>query len=103
MPDDQKPSLSFTQQGAAKKDRNALTRARKHGISDREIINRLADAHSNPDSAEAVMEAAGVLAHTKCNMNKLSPLHDAVTSIIEERKAEGRTTLHTGSSATQPA
>ena len=80
-----KPTRTLTQQGAAKKDRNALNRAKKHNITDLEIINKLAEMHSNPCSAQAVSEAAGVVIHTQANMNKKCPLYDAVNAIVTER------------------
>ncbi|MFG1487674.1 hypothetical protein ABMA58_00320 [Oceanospirillum sp. HFRX-1_2] len=55
-------SKSITQQRAAKKDRNTLNRATKKDISDKEIINHLAENH------------------TRCNMAKESLNHDASRS-----------------------
>lgn len=78
-------SKSITQQRAAKKDRNALNRAAKKNISDKEIINHLAENHTKPNSAEAMIEAAGAVIHTRCNMAKESPIHDAVEAIEAQR------------------
>lgn len=82
-----KPTRTLTQQGAAKNDRNALNRAKRHHITDLEIINKLAEMHSNPCSAQAVSEAAGAVLHTQANMKKECPLYDAVNAIVKERAA----------------
>lgn len=82
-----KTTHTLTQKGAAKNDRNALNRAKKHNITDLDIINKLAMMHSNPCSAQAVSEAAGAVLHTQANMRKECPLYDAVNAIIKERSS----------------
>lgn len=81
------PTKTLTQQGAFRKDRNAITKAKKNNISEKDIIMKMAETHSNPNSAQAVSEAAGALIHTLANMNKEAPIHDAVNAIVQENKA----------------
>lgn len=78
---------TLTQQGAFRKDRNALNRAKKADVSTADIINKMAETHSNPNSAQAFAEAAGAIIHVEANINKESPIHDAFEAIIEERNA----------------
>jgi hypothetical protein len=78
---------TMTQQGAFRKDRNALNRAKALEITDGDIINQMAKTHSKPNSAQAYAEAAGALIHTQANMSKETPIHDAFQAILEERKA----------------
>lgn len=78
---------TLTQQGAFRKDRNALNRAKKAEVSTAEIINKMAATHSKPNSAQAFAEAAGALIHVEANMNKETPIHDAFEAILEERRA----------------
>ncbi len=78
---------TLTQQGAFRKDRNALNRAKKIDVSEGDIIKKMAETHSNPNSAQAFAEAAGAVIHTKANMNKETPIHDAFEAILEERNA----------------
>ena len=82
----QSVTRSLTQQGAFRRDRNALNRAEKHNISDAEIINQMASTHSKPYTAQAYAEAAGALIHTRANMNKESPIYDALEAILEEKR-----------------
>jgi hypothetical protein len=83
----QKASRTLTQQGAFRKDRNALNRAKNHGITEGDIIKQMAETHSNPNSAQAFSEAAGAVIHTRANMNKEAPIHDAFQAILQEREA----------------
>jgi hypothetical protein len=76
---------TLSQKRAAKKDRNAIHRAQNHGITDRDVINKMADMHSKPNSAQAVSEAAGAILHTRANMRRECPVHDAVAALIEEQ------------------
>ncbi|TMP72734.1 hypothetical protein CWB76_01935 [Pseudoalteromonas sp. S1609] len=76
---------TLTQQGAFRKDRNALNRAKKADVSTADIINKMAETHSKPNSAQAFAEAAGAIIHVEANINKESPIHDAFQAIIEER------------------
>lgn len=85
----QKTSNTLTQQGAFRKDRNALNRADKNKISDREIINQMAATHSKPNSAQAFAEAAGALIHCRANIDRKTPIFDAVEAILQDRKAIG--------------
>ncbi|ENK3114569.1 hypothetical protein AB3D24_004647 [Vibrio alginolyticus] len=78
---------TLTQQGAFRKDRNALNRAKKHDVTTADIINKMAATHSNPNSAQAFAEAAGAVIHVEANMNKETPVHDAFEAILEERRA----------------
>lgn len=78
---------TFTQQGAFRKDRNALNRAEKAGITDGDIIKKMAETHSKPNSAQAFAEAAGAVIHTRANMNKEAPIHDAFEAILAEQKS----------------
>jgi len=82
-----KASNTLTQQGAFRKDRNALNRADKNEISDREIIIQMAATHSKPNSAQAFAEAAGAVIHCRANTNKETPIFDAVEAILQDRKA----------------
>lgn len=77
----------FTQQGAFRKDRNALNRAKKKKISTADIINKMAETHSKPNSAQAFAEAAGAVIHVEANMNKETPIYDAIEAIFEERRS----------------
>ncbi|EMB4325910.1 hypothetical protein RJ492_004356 [Pluralibacter gergoviae] len=77
---------TLTQQGAFRKDRNALNRAKKENVTTAEIINKMAATHSKPNSAQAFAEAAGAVIHVEANMNKETPVHDAFEAILEERK-----------------
>ena len=78
---------TLTQQGAFRKDRNALNRAPKADVSTADIINKMAETHSKPNSAQAFAEAAGAVIHVEANMNKETPIHDAFEAILEERRA----------------
>ncbi len=77
---------TLTQQGAFRKDRNALNRAKKENVTTAEIINEMAATHSKPNSAQAFAEAAGAVIHVEANMNKETPVHDAFEAILEKRK-----------------
>lgn len=83
----QEVSKTFTQQGAFRKDRNALNRAFKNEISDADIIKQMAATHSKPNSPAAFAEAAGAIIHTRANMCKETPIFDAVEAILRHRKA----------------
>jgi len=87
MSDTQKTKRTLTQQGAFRKDRNALNRAEKHRVSDRDIINKMAEMHSNPNSAQAFSEAAGAVIHTRANMHKETPIANALDAILQESEA----------------
>ena len=87
MNNTQKPNRTLTQQGAFRRDRNALNRAEKHEITDREIINKMAEMHPKPNSAQAFSEAAGAIIHTRANMNKESPIFYALEAILKESEA----------------
>ncbi len=78
---------TLTQQGAFRKDRNALNRAKKHDVTTADIINKMAATHSKPNSAQAFAEAAGAVIHVEANMNKETPVYDAFEAILEERRA----------------
>ncbi|ASG06502.1 TPA: hypothetical protein ACX6DV_003472 [Vibrio cholerae] len=78
---------TLTQQGAFRKDRNALNRAEKANVSTAEIINKMAETHSKPNSPQAFAEAAGAVIHVEANINKETPIHDAFEAILEERRA----------------
>lgn len=86
MSNTEKTNRTLTQQGAFRKDRNALNRAKKQNITDREIINKMADMHSNPNSAQAFSEAAGAVIHTRANMSKETPISNALDAILQESK-----------------
>jgi len=86
MPNTQKPNRTLTQQGAFRKDRNALNRAEKYNITEGELIQKMAETHSNPNSAQAYSEAAGAVIHTRANMNKETPIHDALEAILKEHE-----------------
>ena len=77
---------TLTQQGAFRKDRNALNRAKKEKVTTAEIINEMAATHSKPNSAQAFAGAAGAVIHVEANMNKETPIHDAFEAILERRK-----------------
>lgn len=85
----------ITQQGAFRKDRNAVNRAKKENISTAEIINKMASTHSKPNSAQAFAEAAGAVIHVEANMNKETPIYDAIEAIFEERRAINNATSAT--------
>lgn len=87
MENDLNQNRTLTQQGAFRKDRNALNRADKYEITDGDIINKMAATHSKPYSAQAYAEAAGAVIHTRANMNKETPIYDAVEAILQERAA----------------
>lgn len=76
----------LTQQGAFRRDRNALRRAEREGVSDKDLINQMASTHSLPYSPQAYSEASGALIHTRANMNRETPIDDALEAIIQERK-----------------
>jgi hypothetical protein len=78
---------TLTQQGAFRRDRNAKNRAEKADVSTADIINKMAETHSKPNSAQAFAEAAGAVIHVEANINKESPIHDAFEAILEERNA----------------
>ncbi|PSU47324.1 hypothetical protein C9J12_15075 [Photobacterium frigidiphilum] len=78
---------TLTQQSAFRKDRNALNRAKKADVSTADIINKMAETHSKPNSAQAFAEAAGAVIHVEANINKETPIHDAFEAILEERRA----------------
>jgi hypothetical protein len=78
---------ALTQQGAFRKDRRALNVAEKCQISDREIINQMAASHSEPNSAQAISQAAAAILHTRAHMRKEAPISDAVKAIVKKRIA----------------
>jgi hypothetical protein len=90
-----KPTKTLTQQGAFRKDRNALNRAKKQGITEGDIIKKMAETHSTPNSAQAFSEAAGAVIHTLSNMNKKAPIYDAFEAILHEYSALQGISLHT--------
>lgn len=77
---------TLTQQGAFRKDRNALNKAKQNNISDGDIINQMAATHSSPRSAQAFAEAAGAVIHVNANMSRETPIHDAIVAILEQNK-----------------
>lgn len=81
-----KTKKTLTQQGAYRKDRNAMIRADKNEISDHEIIVQMAATHSKPNSAQAFAEAAGAIIHCRANMNRETPICDAVEAILQDRR-----------------
>lgn len=87
MEQNMKKSKTRTQQGAFRKDRNALNRAKKLGISKGDIIKQMAATHTKPNSPQAFAEAAGTIIHTEANMNKEAPIYDAFEAILAERKS----------------
>ena len=86
MNNTQKPNRTLTQQGAFRKDRNALNRAEKHNITDGDLIQKMAETHSNPNSAQAYSEASGAVIHTRANMNRETPINDALEAILKEHE-----------------
>ena len=86
MNNSQKPNRTLTQQGAFRKDRNALNRAKKHNVTEGDLIKKMAETHSNPNSAQAYSEAAGTVIHTRANMNKETPINDALEAILKEHE-----------------
>lgn len=89
-------TLSLTQQSAFRKDRRALISARKKGFTDRDIINKMADAHSHPDSPEAIIESAGAVLHLRANMRKESPIADAYKALCAEEAFKSGTNMREG-------
>ena len=77
---------TMTQQGAFRKDRNAMKKAERNDITDGDIINQMASTHTKPNSAQAFAEAAGAVIHVQANMNKETPIADAVDAILVERR-----------------
>lgn len=90
-------TCSMTQQGAFRKDRNALISAEKKGFTDRQIINKMADAHSRPDSSEAIIESAGAVLHLRANMRRESPVADACKALFAEEALKSDTNMWEGS------
>ena len=86
MKENQKYNHTLTQQGAFRKDRNALNRAEKQGVTDKDIINKMAEMHSNHNSAQAFSEAAGAVIHTRANMSKETPIFNALEAILKESR-----------------
>ncbi|BDU22895.1 hypothetical protein [Dyella sp. GSA-30] len=84
------PRRTFTQQGADRSDRYWLRVADRSDISDGDIINKLAELHSRPRSAEAFAQAVGAVLITRAHMRREAPIADAVQAIMEERKALDR-------------
>lgn len=78
---------TLTQQGAFRKDRNAINRAEQQKVSDKELINQMAATHSHPNTPGAFADAAGTLIHLRANMNKEIPVSDALDAILEQRNA----------------
>jgi hypothetical protein len=77
----------LTQQGAFRRDRSALRKAEKLGIPDRDLILQMAANHSQPNTAQAFLEASGAVIHTRANMARETPIADAIATIVKERKA----------------
>lgn len=77
---------TLTQQGASRRDRTALTRAEKNGLSEGDLIKKMAETHSEPNTAKAFLEATGAIIHTKANMAKESPIYEALEEILQEQK-----------------
>jgi len=86
MSNTQKTNRTLTQQGAFRKDRNALNRAAKKNITEGDLIQKMAETHSNPNSPQAYSEAAGAVIHTRANMNKKTPINDALEAILKEHE-----------------
>lgn len=78
----------MTQQGAFRKDRDALNRAEKQAVTKGDLINQMAATHSVPNSPGAFAEAAGAIIHVEANLNKEAPVYDALEAILEQRRAE---------------
>ncbi|MGN2406916.1 hypothetical protein ACTACD_14225 [Pseudomonas syringae] len=85
MTDNVKEKRTRTQQGAFRRDRNAVQKAEREGITDKDIILKLAETHSKPYSPQAFAEAAGALIHLRANMDKTTPVADAVDALQVER------------------
>lgn len=85
MTNDVKETRTRTQQGAFRRDRKALEKAEREGITDKDIILKLAETHSNPYSPQAFAEAAGTLIHLRANIDKTTPVADAVDALQLER------------------
>jgi hypothetical protein len=89
-------SKAFTQQGAFRRDRRALDVAGKHDISDPEIVFEMAANHSEPNSAQAISEAAAALLHTRAHVRKESPIADAVSALVKKKKAAAKRASRSG-------
>lgn len=84
---------AFTQQGAFRKDRRALNIAEKRNISDREIIAEMAANHSEPNSAQAISQAAAAILHTRAHIRKEAPIADAVKAIVKKKKIAAKQSM----------
>lgn len=74
---------TLTQQGAFRRDRKALERAEKKGLTTRDIIMKMTENMANPDSAATVIQAAAAVNYMKALSNKETPIADAVDSLLQ--------------------
>ena len=73
----------FTQQGAFRRERAALQRARSNGLTDMEIIAEMSKTMDNPGSAITVIQAATAIHYLEALCDKETPITDAVNAILK--------------------
>lgn len=77
-----------TQQTRARKEFNALGRAEKHGFTDAELIKQMTKDMKNPESAEAIIQAAGAVMYMRGVKNGDTPITDATNLCLERKRIE---------------
>lgn len=74
---------TLTQQGAFRKERKALERAQKNGLSERDIIMEMTNKMDNPNSAQSVIEAAAAVNYLNALRRKETPITEAVNTLLQ--------------------
>lgn len=74
---------TLTQQGAFRRDRKALERAEKNGLTPRDVIMEMTKTMDDPTSAKSVIEAAAAVNYMNALRNKETPIADAVDSLLQ--------------------
>jgi hypothetical protein len=77
-----------TQQTRARKEFKALGRAEKNDISEAEIVQEMTKTMANPNSAQAIMEAAAAVMYMSAVKRGDTPITDAVNSCLDKKRAE---------------
>ena len=68
---------TLTQQGAFRKERKALQRARANGLTEKDIVMEMVKRMDNPDSAVTLNQASAAVMYLTALCNKETPITDA--------------------------
>lgn len=76
-------SKPLTQQGAFRRDRKALERAKSKGYTERDVVMEMTKTMDDPTSAKTVIEAAAAVNYMNALRNRETPIADAVDSLLQ--------------------